>query len=473
MATDDFYRALEGRFRGSREATKERQRIYLPVVQMLAATQSKKMLDVGFGGAEWLELLKEQGIAAEGLQLNDAFLEEAWQAGFAVKKDDLFDYLAQQPDRSYSMISAFHVVEHLGIENLLAFLQEAYRVTDADGAILLETSNPANLMVRVCNFYIDPTHERSLSSTLLGFAAEFCGFERVVMVPANRDFLHIELQLLPGSSPSAAVVNTAPSVLDKNRKQAPDYAIFAFKKMDNKAVEVAEALVTQSVLPVSTAESIDVNSLWARVVDVETDRAVWRGKAEAAEAEARHAKDLVDRAESRIADFEARVRDLQSRSILEKSTMRAKEQERLRDLEAQFKQAQSRAAEAEDIVARVQQRIDAIFRSTSWPVSSRVRVVGYAVGGVKGLVGRTARATVLRAAAYVRNRPKLKQRLATTLSRFPRVRARFIRLAGLDAIQGVVTGASIPVVETVDRLTARGKKIHADLLSARSGRTSV
>jgi hypothetical protein len=142
-----------------------------------------------------------------------------------------------------------------------------------------------------------------------------------------------------------------------------------------------------------------------------------------------------------------------------------------RDLEARLQQALGRAAEAEASAALVQQRLDAVLSSTSWRLSSPIRVVGSVVGGSKGIATRSARTVVLHAAAYVRNRPELKQRLAAMLSRLPWLRARLIRLAGFDAIRGVVTGASVPVVETVDRLTARGRKIHADLLLSQRRRS--
>lgn len=152
--------------------------------------------------------------------------------------------------------------------------------------------------------------------------------------------------------------------------------------------------------------------------------------------------------------------DRDDRSQLRRNDLEA----RARDLDARLQQALEHLAEAEASAAKVQQRLNAVLSSTSWRVSSPIRVVGSVVGGSKLIAARGARTVVLHAAAYVRNRPELKQRLATTLSRLPWLRARLIRLAGFDAIRGVVTGASVPVVETVDRLTARGRKIHADLL---------
>jgi O-antigen chain-terminating methyltransferase len=96
-----------------------------------------------------------------------------------------------------------------------------------------------------------------------------------------------------------------------------------------------------------------------------------------------------------------------------------------------------------------------------------IRKVGHSGGGVKRLV----RPGLLHAAAYVRSRPVLKQRIANVLSRMPRVRAGLIRIAGFDAIHGMVTGAAVRAVESVDQLTARGRKVHADLLSALNART--
>ena len=73
--------------------------------------------------------------------------------------------------------------------------------------------------------------------------------------------------------------------------------------------------------------------------------------------------------------------------------------------------------------------------------------------------------------AYVQCRPVLKQRVANVLARFPRVRARIVRYTGLQAVQAVVSGAALPAVETVERMTARGRSVYYDLLSARNSGT--
>ncbi|QIE24856.1 Methyltransferase domain protein [Caballeronia sp. SBC1] len=467
MVTDDFYRALEDRFRGSRDLIKARQSVYLPVVEALLQRVPKKIIDIGCGRAEWLELLGARGLSAEGLDLNDEFVAKGQQAGLSVIKGDATDYLGLQPDQSYTLVSAFHVVEHLGFEKLLTFMKEAHRVLDDGGAMLLETPNPANLVVGACNFYLDPTHERPIPSILLSFAAEFSGFERVVVVPVNRDFLQNDLELLPSELSGASVVNKVVSALDQNFMQAPDYAIIAFKKADNESIPIAESLVTPSALPISQKETEDVNALFARVLEAEKERAALQGKAELAAAEAAYLKERAARNEERLREVRLRA-EADLRASKEQAAARASE------LEAQLHQAQSRAVAAEDVAHRAQHHVAAMMASTSWRLSSPLRAGGLTVrkiGRSKAAVNRLARLGLLHAAAYVRCRPVLRQRIANVLSRMPRVRAGLIKMAGFDAIQGVVTGAAMPAVESIDRLTARGRKVHADLLSALNART--
>jgi hypothetical protein len=227
-------------------------------------------------------------------------------------------------------------------------------------------------------------------------------------------------------------------------------------------------------LPVSAAESGDANALWTRVVEVETERAAWRGKAELAEAQLVHAQELVARADSRAGDLEARVRELQSRLALERSAIRAQEQERVHDVEAQLRKAQRRAMAAEELAANAQLHIDAMLRSSSWRLTGPVRGVGLTarkMASSKSLLTKPLRLSLLHAAAYVRSRPALRRRIVTVLSRVPGLRAGLIRLAGFNALQGVLNDAPASVVETVDQLTARGRKIHDDLQFAKNGNT--
>ncbi|CAN7746474.1 class I SAM-dependent methyltransferase [Caballeronia sp. LjRoot29] len=445
MVTDDFYRAFEDRFRGNRDLIKARQSVYLPIVDALLQRVPKKIVDIGCGRAEWLELLAGRGLSAVGLDLNDEFVARARQAGLSVIKGEATDYLGQQPDQSCALVSAFHVVEHLGFETLLTFMKQAHRVLDDGGAMLLETPNPANLVVGACNFYLDPTHERPIPSILLSFAAEFSGFERVVVVPVNRDFLQNNLELLPAELSGASVVNKVVSALDQNFMQAPDYAIIAFKKADNESIPIAESLVAASALPISQKETEDVNELFAGLLKAEREKAALQGKAELAEKLTRDAQWKLQEMQGRLELVQARLLD-----------------------------AKARAAAAEEAAAAANKRVVEMLNSSSWRLSSPLRFVGLAgrrIGTSPGAANRTVKLGMRHAMAYVQSRPVLKQRVANVLARFPRLRARIVRFTGLQAAQGVVSGSPLPAVETIERMTARGRAIYHDLLSARNGRT--
>ena len=407
MILDNFYSALEDRFRGSRQVIKERQSLYLPLVDALSLRVRKKVLDVGCGRSEWLELLEERGIESEGLDMNEEFVTQARQAGLDVSKADVMEHLRQQPDQSYGLVSAFHVVEHLGFENLLLFLREAHRVIDDDGALLLETPNPANLLVGACTFYLDPTHERPLPSALLGFAAEFAGFARVVVLPVNRAFLQNNLEFVPNELPGADVINKVVSSIDQNFMQAPDYAVIAFKKAENELAGIAESLTLHSPLPVSAKGMEEVNALLVR----------------------RH------------------------------------------DQEAELRAVHLSVIAAEDRARRSQEHVIALLSSSSWRLSFPVRGAGVLLRNMARLPGKAnyiVKILLRHSAAYIRCRPWLKQRAENLLRRLPKVRTRLALYAGPAATQEVETGALPVAVATVDQQSAHSHALHADLINAES-----
>jgi len=72
---DSFYRAFEEKHRGSRELIKSRQRAYLPFIEALRSICSDaRAIDLGCGRGEWLELLKESGFDAQGVDLDEGML---------------------------------------------------------------------------------------------------------------------------------------------------------------------------------------------------------------------------------------------------------------------------------------------------------------------------------------------------------------------------------------------------------------
>jgi SAM-dependent methyltransferase len=179
--TDDFYLALENRFRGTRATIKERQSAYIPILDILRdrfCEVSAVALDLGCGRGEWMELLSEQGwIRPSGVDSNVRMVEACLETGLRATHNDLFTYLASVPSASQDIVTAFHVIEHLPLALQLSLLSEIRRILRPQGLAFIETPNPENIQVGCHTFFIDPTHTKPLPPELLQFMGEYTGFK--------------------------------------------------------------------------------------------------------------------------------------------------------------------------------------------------------------------------------------------------------------------------------------------------------
>lgn len=177
---DTFYNRLENRFRGSREEILNRLRIYhTDVTDAVDRTGGKPVLDLACGRGEWLSLMRELGIEAIGVDINEVQIASAQDDNLKAYHKDAFEALSEAENESLSVISAHHFIEHISFPQLSWLVMEAQRALAPGGLLLLETPNPANLIVGSTNFYIDPTHKHPLPSQLLEILFETVGFGSV------------------------------------------------------------------------------------------------------------------------------------------------------------------------------------------------------------------------------------------------------------------------------------------------------
>jgi SAM-dependent methyltransferase len=211
--SDQFYRAFEDQFRGSRMVIKTRLSVYLPYLHALQKSYPEAAaLDLGCGRGEWLELLGEAGFQAVGVDLDAGMLEATREQGLHTIQGDALRYLKELPPESQAVVSAFHLVEHISFEQLGLLVTEALRVLKPGGLLILETPNCENLLVATQNFYLDPTHDRPIPSSLLRFMAVHAGFDRVKTLglqedPSLFDKPKVTLNdVLVGPSPDYAII---------------------------------------------------------------------------------------------------------------------------------------------------------------------------------------------------------------------------------------------------------------------------
>ncbi|MGD9975441.1 MAG: methyltransferase domain-containing protein [Desulfatirhabdiaceae bacterium] len=183
---DAMYASFEDRFRGTREDIKQRQSIYLPIVlEAKAGSKDAPILDLGCGRGEWLEILHHEGLIAKGVDINRVFLEGCRELELDVVEQDAIAYLRSLKSNSIGAVTAFHLIEHLPLKTLIAFMDESLRVLQPEGLVILETPNPANMQVGSCNFYFDPTHRNPLPGPLTQYLLEARGFCRTQFMPLH------------------------------------------------------------------------------------------------------------------------------------------------------------------------------------------------------------------------------------------------------------------------------------------------
>lgn len=178
--TDAFYLAFENRFRGDREDIKRRLSFYIPVIEETKGITKKAVaVDVGCGRGEWLELLHEHGYSGLGIDANICMVEECRSRGLDAECRDAIAYLRSVRAGSVSLITGFHIVEHLSFTQLLDLFTESFRVLRRCGAVIFETPNPECAKVLAYSFYLDPTHRNPIPQELLCFVGRQAGFGSV------------------------------------------------------------------------------------------------------------------------------------------------------------------------------------------------------------------------------------------------------------------------------------------------------
>ncbi|MFZ4379886.1 MAG: class I SAM-dependent methyltransferase [Polynucleobacter sp.] len=216
MSSDqnNFYKAFEDQHRGSREIIKSRLSVYIPFIQKIQATHpNASALDLGCGRGEWLELLQDNQLTASGIDLDDGMLSACRSRGLNVQTGDAIAHLKSLPADSLSIVSGFHIAEHLTLDDLQTLIKEALRTLKPAGLLILEAPNTENLVVGTSSFYLDPTHQRPLPSALLNFLVGYLGFARSKVlgvqesVPLREEHGPTSLfAVLSGVSPDFAVI---------------------------------------------------------------------------------------------------------------------------------------------------------------------------------------------------------------------------------------------------------------------------
>ena len=168
------YVGFEDQFRGSPDDILRRVEEYLPVFE-----NASDVLDVGCGRGEFLELLRNRGMTARGIDINPAMVDVCRGKGLQAETGDALAYLRGLPDGSLGGLFAAQVVEHLEPRYLMRLLDAAFDTLRPGAPIVLETINPACWFAFFESYIRDLTHVRPVHPDTLKYLLIATGFQRV------------------------------------------------------------------------------------------------------------------------------------------------------------------------------------------------------------------------------------------------------------------------------------------------------
>jgi len=422
--SDNFYRAFEEKHRGSRELIISRLKAYLSFVLPLKQVYpAASVIDLGCGRGEWLELLMLEGFLPHGVDQDEGMLQGCLDRNLPAEKGDIIEYLSILSDESQTVVSAFHVVEHITFDQLRTLVSEALRVLKPGGLLIMETPNPENIAVATRNFYMDPTHQRPIPPQLLSFLPEHYGFFRTKIIRLQ------ESKELFGK--------VSPTLNDVLEGVSPDYAVVAQKAGSYETLELFDQAFAQIYgLELSTlAERYDAAIL---------------AKAQQAEAKAQQAEEKATQAE----------------------VIARQAEEKAKQAEVIARQAEAKAQEAKVMAQHTEHTITAIYNSRSWQITYPLRWFAsqfrlFRTHGVKKRIKAAARKMgrpVLKISAnFVNSKPLLRQQLIA-------VSKKTGTYEGIKKIQNRLQNitSEYPPIErrTHSHLTPRAQQIYDDLKAA-------
>jgi O-antigen chain-terminating methyltransferase len=168
-AVPDYF-AFEARMRGSMADVRDKQRGYVDDFR-----DSGPVLDIGCGRGEFLQLLREAGIEARGIDTDADMVAFCRGEGLDVDERDGVSYLSELEDGALGGIFCAHVLEHLPPPELAQLLELARAKLRPGGLFAAETPNPRTL-ISLSTFFSDLTHAHPLHPETLAYLARQAGF---------------------------------------------------------------------------------------------------------------------------------------------------------------------------------------------------------------------------------------------------------------------------------------------------------
>ena len=156
------------------ESQRRIQGFYLPFFQ-----NCRKVIDLGCGDGDFVALLGEMGVEAVGVDSDPKAYQAAAAQGLPVVQQELLAYLHEQPANSVDGIFSAHVIEHIPYGAVIELIQEALRVLQPGGRLVLATPDPRTLFSHLEMYHLHFGHVSFFHPRLLGFFLHYAHFTNI------------------------------------------------------------------------------------------------------------------------------------------------------------------------------------------------------------------------------------------------------------------------------------------------------
>lgn len=217
------YASFENRFRGPQEKVREQLESYAALFPV-----GGKVLDLGCGRGEMVEILREKGVNALGIDLNEEMIALCRARGLPCEKGDLIEKLTLCEDNSLDGIFSSQVIEHLAPRVLELMIDLCFLKLTPSGVLVLETINPTSVFALVQVYFLDPSHQRPIHPQSLTFLLETAGFKKIE-IRYSAPLTGERLKEIPGFDEKTTVLNQNLDALNELLFAPVNYAAIAWK----------------------------------------------------------------------------------------------------------------------------------------------------------------------------------------------------------------------------------------------------
>ena len=134
----------------------------------------KRVLDLACGPGIFLELLREAGIDALGVDRNEEIVRKAQQKGLNAVHSDIFNYLEKNGERVDGIFCS-HLLEHLPFERVVHLVELIGSHLEQKGTLVFVFPNPGSIRLHLFGFWRDPEHVRFYTGNLIASVCQHYG----------------------------------------------------------------------------------------------------------------------------------------------------------------------------------------------------------------------------------------------------------------------------------------------------------